>query len=45
MSFSFGEIIAYGFLGLVAIYLAARVISHAFFKSKQQYEAQRKNHG
>lgn len=42
---SFIEVVAWGALGLLAIYLAARLASHAFFKSKQQHEAQRKHNG
>lgn len=42
---SFGEIIAYGGLALFAIYVAARLVSAAFFKSKQHYERQRNHHG
>lgn len=42
---SFLEVIAWGVLGLLAIYLACRLGSAAFFKSKQQHEAQRKHHG
>jgi hypothetical protein len=38
------EIAAAIFLGLVVLYLAARLITAAFFKSKQQYEKDR-NHG
>lgn len=35
---SFGEKMTYTLLGLVGIYIAARLISAAFFKSKQQFE-------
>jgi len=41
---SFGQIVATIFLGLVVIYLVARLASAAFFKSKQQYEKE-SNHG
>lgn len=44
MSFTFGEIITAIFFGLVVIYLAVRLASAAFFKSKQQYEKE-ENHG
>lgn len=39
-----GEYIGLGFVALVVLYIAARLISAAVFKSKQQYEQQRKNH-
>lgn len=33
------------FAGLGLVYLAARLISAAYFNSKQQHEERRKNHG
>lgn len=42
---SFSEIAAYGFLGLLAVYLAARLISAAFYKSKSHYETTKENYG
>lgn len=39
------EILIGGLFGLLMVYLAARLISAAYFKSKQQYEQQRKDHG
>ena len=35
---SFTQILTSAFAGLLVVYLAARLISAAFFKSKQQYE-------
>lgn len=35
---SFGEFIACGLLGLFAIYVAARLVTAAYFNSKQQHE-------
>jgi hypothetical protein len=32
------EVIAYSFIGGYAIYVAARLITAAYFKSKQQHE-------
>lgn len=32
-------------LGLVGVYVAARLISAAYFKSKHDYETERKRHG
>ena len=43
-TWTFGEIIGISILGLMAIYLVARLISAAVFKSKQQYEKE-KRHG
>ncbi len=39
---NFIEYIAVAALGLIAIYLVARLISAAYFQSKQQHEQQRK---
>lgn len=46
-SFSFGQWVGLGVVALGFIYVAARLVSAAFFKSKQQFETepQRKNHG
>lgn len=41
---SASEIFAAAFLGPFVIWLVARLITAAYFKSKQHYE-QRKNHG
>lgn len=35
---SFPEFVAIGFGSLVAIYIVARLVTAAFFKSKQHYE-------
>ena len=39
---NFGEIIFYGVLGAIAVYLVVRLATAAYFKSKQQYDIQRK---
>lgn len=41
----FGEAIVWGLLGLLMIYLGARLISAAYFNSKQQYETERNDNG
>lgn len=38
---TFLEFCGYGLAGLVLLYLGARLISAAFFKSKQQYESEK----
>ena len=38
----FLKVVSYPFLGLVALYLVARVVSAAYFKSKQQFEGTNK---
>ncbi len=44
MSWSPSQVIVTVLAGLVVVYLAARLISAAVFKSKQQYEKE-KHHG
>ncbi len=39
------QILAICLFGLLVVYLVARLITAAYFKSKQQYEQQRKDHG
>lgn len=40
---SFFEYLAWGISLAFAVYLAARLISAAFFKSKRQYESEKQN--
>jgi hypothetical protein len=42
---SFTGWVATGILALIAIYIAARLMSAAFFKSKSEYETKRKSNG